>query len=104
MEERELLPNLFRKEYQKIVSVLCYLFGIDHIEIAEDIVSDTFLSATELWSVKGTPENPTAWLYTVAKNKTKNYLKRNTFFEQKLSADVKYTASKTHRTCINAKE
>ena len=95
MEERELLPNLFRKEYQKIVSVLCYLFGIDHIEIAEDIVSDTFLSATELWSVKGTPENPTAWLYTVAKNKTKNYLKRNTFFEQKLSADVKYTASKT---------
>jgi RNA polymerase sigma factor (sigma-70 family) len=95
MEERELLPNLFRKEYQKIVSVLCYLFGIDHIEIAEDIVSDTFLSATELWSVKGTPENPTAWLYTVAKNKTKNYLKRNSFFEQKLSADIKYTASKT---------
>lgn len=95
MEENALLPNLFRKEYQKIVSVLCYLFGIELIEIAEDIVSDTFLSATELWSVKGTPENPTAWLYTVAKNKTKNYLKRNSFFEQKLSADVKYTASKT---------
>jgi len=94
MEERELLPNLFRTEYQKIVSVLCYLFGIDHIEIAEDIVSDTFLSATELWSVKGVPENPTAWLYTVAKNKTKNYLKRNSFFEQKLSAEIKYTANK----------
>lgn len=95
MEERELLPNLFRTEYQKIVSVLCYRFGIDHIEIAEDIVSDTFLSATELWIVKGVPANPTAWLYTVAKNKTKNYLKRNSFFEQKLSADIKYTAPAT---------
>jgi len=84
MEERELLPRLFRTEYQKIVSVLSYLFGIEHIEIAEDIVSDTFLSATESWSVKGIPENPTAWLYTVAKNKTKNYLKHHRLFDPKL--------------------
>lgn len=101
MEERELLPNLFRTEYRKIVGVLCYLFGIEHIEIAEDIVSDTFLSATELWSLKGLPENPTAWLYTVAKNKTKNYLKRNSFFEQKLSADLKYISPKTEEIEID---
>ena len=90
-----LIPHLFRTEYRKIVSVLCYLFGIKHIEVAEDIVSDTFLSATELWSLNGCPENPTAWLYTVAKNKTKNYLKRNALFEQKLSAEIKYTALKS---------
>ncbi|MFC6103559.1 RNA polymerase sigma factor [Olivibacter domesticus] len=95
MEVQALLPNLFRTEYQKIVSVLCYLFGIQHIEIAEDIVSDTFLSATEDWSLKGVPQNPTAWLYTVAKNKTKNYLKRNTLFEQKLAPEIRYTAPKT---------
>ena len=85
MGETELLPNLFRTEYQKIVAVLIHLFGIDHIEVAEDIVSDTFLSATELWSTRGIPENPAAWLYTVAKNKTKNYLKHNSIFEQKLA-------------------
>lgn len=95
MEVQALLPNLFRTEYQKIVSVLCYLFGIQHIEIAEDIVSDTFLSATEDWSLKGVPQNPTAWLYTVAKNKTKNYLKRNTLFEQKLAPEIRHTAPKT---------
>ena len=89
MAEQELIPHLFRTEYQKIVSVLIYLFGIDHIEVAEDIVSDTFLSATELWGVKGVPDNPTAWLYTVAKNKTKNYLKRNSVFEQKLVAELR---------------
>lgn len=101
MEESQLLPNLFRTEYRKIVSVLCYLFGIENIEIAEDITSDTFLAATETWSIKGIPENPTAWLYTVAKNKTKNYLKRNTLFEQKLSVEIKHTANKSEEIEID---
>lgn len=101
MEERELLPHLFRTEYRKIASVLCYLFGIEHIEIAEDIVSDTFLSATELWSLKGVPENPTAWLYTVAKNKTRNYLKRNSLFEKKLSPEIQYSSPKTEEVEID---
>jgi len=91
MEHQELLPNLFRTEYQKIVSVLCSLFGIQHIEIAEDIVSDTFLTASETWSIKGIPENPTAWLYTAAKNKTKNYLKRNNVFETKIATEIKHS-------------
>jgi RNA polymerase sigma-70 factor (ECF subfamily) len=90
MEQKELLPKLFRSEYQKIVSVLCSLFGIKHIEIAEDIVSDTFLSATEVWAINGTPDNPVAWLYTVAKNKTKNYFKHNSIFEQKVSPELMY--------------
>jgi RNA polymerase sigma factor (sigma-70 family) len=88
MGEQELLPHLFRAEYQKMISVLSYLFGIEHIEIAEDIVSDTFLAAAEHWASKGVPENPTGWLYTVAKNKTKNYLKRNLIFEQNILAKI----------------
>lgn len=98
MEQKELLPNLFRTEYQKIVSVLCSLFGIQLIEIAEDIVSDTFLTASETWAIKGIPENPTAWLYTAAKNKTKNYLKRNNIFETKIVAEIK------HNTLLNNPE
>jgi RNA polymerase sigma factor (sigma-70 family) len=101
MEESQLLPNLFRTEYRKIVSVLCYLFGIENIEIAEDITSDTFLAATETWSIKGIPENPTAWLYTVAKNKTKNHLKRDALFEQKLSVEIKHTANKSEEIEID---
>lgn len=84
------LPHLFREEYSKIVSVLSKLFGIEHIEVAEDIVSETFLMAAELWGMKGVPENPAAWLYTVAKNKTKNYLKRNHLFASKISQDIRY--------------
>ncbi|KAA0989097.1 RNA polymerase sigma factor [Dyadobacter aurulentus] len=99
-----LLPNLFRTEYRNIVGVLCYSFGIRHVEIAEDIVSDTFLSATEHWSMNGVPENPTGWLYTVAKNKTKNYLKRHALFENKLAAEIRYTAETTEEIEIDLSE
>jgi RNA polymerase sigma factor (sigma-70 family) len=88
-----LIPHLFRTEYRKIVSVLCKLFGIEYIEIAEDIVSDTFLLASEIWGLKGQPENPTAWLYVVAKNKTKDYLKRNSLFAQTISKEIKSNAT-----------
>jgi predicted RNA polymerase sigma factor len=92
MSQADLIPHLFRTEYRKIVSVLCKLFGIEHIEIAEDIVSDTFLLASEIWGLKGLPENPTAWLYLVAKNKTKDYLKRNSLFAQTISKEIKHNA------------
>ena len=76
MKQQELLPHLFRTEFRKITAVLCRHFGIEHIEIAEDIAGDTFLAAVEIWTYKGIPPNPTAWLYNVAKNKAKNYLQR----------------------------
>jgi RNA polymerase sigma-70 factor (ECF subfamily) len=89
MYEQELIPHLFRTEFSKICSVLCKLFGITHIEAAEDIASETFLSALETWPYKGIPENHTAWLYTVAKNKAKNYFARNHLFAEKIAKQVK---------------
>lgn len=93
MEQSELIPHLFRTEYRKIVAVLCKLFGIDHIEIAEDIVSNTFLQAAELWGLKGPPPNPAGWLYVAAKNKTRDYLKRNANFAQNISKEIKNISS-----------
>lgn len=88
MEETQLIPHLFRTEYRKIVSVLCKTFGIELIEIAEDIASDTFLLAAETWSFKGLPANPIAWLYIVAKNKAKDYFKRDGIFKEKVRWQV----------------
>jgi RNA polymerase sigma factor (sigma-70 family) len=88
MEQKELIPHLFRTEFTKITAVLCKLFGIEHIEIAEDLASETFLSALETWTYKGIPENPVAWLYTVAKNKAKNYFQRNSLFTQKIAKQL----------------
>jgi RNA polymerase sigma factor (sigma-70 family) len=84
-----LVSQLFRTEFRKIVSVLTRTFGLSHIDIAEDIVADTFLLASETWGKKGYPDNPRAWLYTVAKNKTKDYLKRNSLLKKKIELDLK---------------
>jgi RNA polymerase sigma-70 factor (ECF subfamily) len=92
---QELLPHLFRTEYSKITAVLCKLFGFEHMEVAEDIASDTFLAATELWGLKGLPENPVAWLYTVAKNKAKNHLKRAATFHKKVAVHLKHDIADT---------
>ena len=93
MQQHELIPHLFRTEFRKISSVLCKHFGIEHIEIAEDITSETFLSALEIWPYKGLPANPTAWLYTVAKNKTKNYLARSQVYNEKITVEINKSSS-----------
>lgn len=82
-----LLPHLFRTEYRKLTVVLTKLFGFAQLEVAEDIVSDTFLAATALWPQQGLPDNPVAWLYTVAKNKARDHLKREGIFREKVSPE-----------------
>jgi len=89
MQEKELIPHLYRTEFRKITAVLAKVFGIAHIEVAEDIVSDTFLLAAETWGLKGVPNNPVAWLYTVAKNKAKDMLKHDAIFNQKVIDKLK---------------
>jgi len=84
----ELIPHLFRSEYPKIVAVLASVFGFKEIEIAEDITGDTFLIAIETWGLKGLPENPTAWLYNVAMNNARNYIKKANLFSGKISSNL----------------
>ncbi|MEP6736735.1 MAG: sigma-70 family RNA polymerase sigma factor [Chryseolinea sp.] len=91
MSTEDLIPHLFRTEYRKIVSVLCRRFGFDEIEIAEDIASETFLTASQAWGIEGIPPNPVGWLYTVAKNKAANQLQRRKLFENKISSDFAYS-------------
>ena len=71
-----------------MVAVISRLFGLQHIEIAEDIVSETFLLAAETWGVKGIPPNPAAWLYTVAKQRTIYYFRRNKILQKKIIPEL----------------
>jgi RNA polymerase sigma factor (sigma-70 family) len=88
MNHQEIIPHLFRTEYRKIVSVIAKRFGFEHLEIAEDIASDTFLTASQSWGLNGPPENPTAWLYNVSANKAKNHLQRLNLFEHKITPEI----------------
>ena len=85
VEPAQLIPHLFRTEYSKITAVLCKFLGVERMEEAEDLASDTFLAALNTWPYRGVPENPVAWLYTVAKNKTRNHLARERTFREKIT-------------------
>ena len=87
-EEHESLKHLFKQEFSKMVAVISKLYGLQYIETAEDIVSETFILATETWGMRGIPQNPTAWLYAVAKQKTLHHLKRNKLFETKIIPEL----------------
>lgn len=64
-----LVEHLFRHEAGKLVATLTRIFGLTNIELAEDIVQDTLLTALDHWSVRNIPRNPAAWLTQVAKRK-----------------------------------
>jgi len=104
MEQQELIPHLFRTEYSKITAVLCKLFGFEHIQIAEDIASETFLLAFETWTYKGIPANPAGWLYIVAKNKAKNYFNHNKIFAEKILKQIQYSNIKDEALEIDLSE
>jgi RNA polymerase sigma factor (sigma-70 family) len=88
MQDQQLIPHLFRTEFSKIVAVLGKSFGLEHVDMAEDIASETFLIALETWPYKGIPKNPTAWLYTVAKNKAVNLINRHHTFSDKVANQI----------------
>ena len=86
------LKTLFQQEFSKMVAVISKIFGLQYLGTAEDIVSETFLTAAENWGIDGIPENPTAWLYAVAKQKALYHFRRNRIYEQKVLPELVLTS------------
>lgn len=74
-----MVSQLFRHESGKMLAVLTRLLGFHQMELAQDIVQDSLLKAMNAWRF-GIPENPSAWLYRVAKNTAVDYLRREKRF------------------------
>jgi len=72
----ELADHLFRHEAGRMVAVLTRLFGVHNLALAEDVVQDAFCRALEVWSFRGVPDNPSAWLMAAAKNRALDVLRR----------------------------
>lgn len=101
-----LVEHLFRHEAGKLVAVLTKTFGAHNLHLAEDVVQDTLLKAMQVWKIKGVPENPTAWLFTAARNKVLDVVRReryHTEFEKSVSALLKssYSAEETIRQLVD---
>jgi RNA polymerase sigma factor (sigma-70 family) len=104
-----LIAALTRSESGKLVAVLTRIFGTHNLALAEDAVQDVLMKAIENWSTNGVPDNPAAWLFTTARNKAidtiRKYRRQRTF-----AADIttllesEYTTAITLNTCFTNEE
>jgi RNA polymerase sigma factor (sigma-70 family) len=92
-----------------MVSILTRLFGTENLEVAEDAVQETLIQAMETWKVTGPPENPPAWLFSVARNKAIDAIRRNRHSVRfdfsdadRILLNSEYTLAATMETLWNA--
>jgi len=72
----ELVEASFRRESARLIAGLTRAFGAQRLELAEDVVQETFLRALRTWPAHGIPHNPGAWLGRVARNLAVDRLRR----------------------------
>lgn len=78
-----LTEHLFRHEAGKLVAVLTGLFGLERLQLAEDVVQEAMLRALQTWPYYGVPKNPAAWLTQAAKNLALDVIRREQTFQDK---------------------
>lgn len=74
--------------------------------MAEDVVQDTLVKALNTWKINGLPQNPSAWLFTAARNKAIDLLrqqKRNDAFSKNMMPllQSEYTLVPTVQEFVN---
>ncbi|MGH7524775.1 MAG: RNA polymerase sigma factor [Gemmatimonadales bacterium] len=75
-EDADGIEHLFRRESGRLVATVTRIFGIHNLALAEDVVQDAFCRALEIWSIRGVPERPAAWLMATAKHRALDVLRR----------------------------
>lgn len=78
-----LAERLFRDEAGKLVATLTRHFGVDHLQLAEDVVQEALARALRIWPFYGVPKNPAAWLTQTAKNLALDVVRRQRSFADK---------------------
>ena len=76
------VEEAFREHRARVLAAL--VGGLRDFELAEDALQEAFTLALERWPRDGTPQTPAAWLYTVARNRAIDRLRRQRTAEEKL--------------------
>ena len=86
-EEQQAVDQLYKSHFGKMVTAMLQFSRDLDLETAEDLVQDAFYSALSTWKVKGIPNNPAGWVYTVSRNNALSFLKRNKSFKNPFEGD-----------------
>lgn len=76
------LEEVFRREHGLVLASLVRTFG--EFDLAEESLSEAVSVAVEKWPTAGVPDNPAAWLLTVARRKGIDRLRRQKRLAEKL--------------------
>ena len=79
----QLVEHLFRHEAGKMVATLTRIFGIEHLNLAEDVVQEALSRALQTWPYRGIPENPSAWIMRASRNLALDLIRREKCFRAK---------------------
>src|SRR5438034_576899 len=79
----QLVEHLFRHESGKMVATLTGIFGIEHLNLAEDVVQEALVRALQTWPYRGVPENPAAWIMRASRNLALDVVRREKVFRSK---------------------
>jgi len=69
------IERAFRAEYGRVLAILIASLG--DFDLAQDALAETLLTALERWPGDGPPDNPAAWMVTVARRKALDRLRRD---------------------------
>ena len=75
------IDAVWRIESPKIIAGLTRM--VRDVGMAEELAQDALVAALEQWPASGVPDNPGAWLMTIAKRRAIDYFRRNKRVERK---------------------
>jgi RNA polymerase sigma factor (sigma-70 family) len=78
-----IVEHLFRHEGAKMVAILTRIFGIEHLNLAEDVVQEALARALQTWPFYGVPKNPSAWIMRASRNLALDVVRRRKVFQNK---------------------
>ncbi len=74
---------VFREEHGRLLAGLVHRFG--DLDLAEESASDAFEAALAHWPVDGVPDRPGAWLFTTARRRALDRVRRDRVYAQRLA-------------------
>ncbi|MER5862031.1 RNA polymerase sigma factor [Kitasatospora sp. NPDC002040] len=81
LDTRRTIDAVWKLESAKIIAGLARL--VRDVGLAEELAQDALVAALEQWPRTGVPDNPGAWLTTIAKRRAVDHIRRSQLLERK---------------------
>ncbi|PYK32701.1 MAG: sigma factor, ECF subfamily protein, partial [Verrucomicrobia bacterium] len=72
-----------------MVATLTGIFGVENLNLAEDVVQEALARALQTWPFYGVPKNPSAWIMRASRNLALDVVRRRKVFRNKQAEIVR---------------